>query len=79
MNATASTRIIDPILNIRQVEASVGYSTSQIYRLISKGVFPDRVRLGPGRVGWRTSAIAGWLDTRPSGAESPARSSGDGA
>lgn len=65
MSATTHQLPIDPILKIRQVEEAVGYSTSQIYRLIASGDFPDRVRLGPGRVGWRSSAIAEWLDMRP--------------
>jgi prophage regulatory protein len=65
---------LNQILNLRQVQAAVGYSPSQIYRLIAKQSFPDRVRLGPGRVGWRTSDIAKWLDSRPTaGSDSNSR------
>lgn len=61
---------IDPVLNLKQVQEAVGYSASQIYRLIAKGEFPDRLRLGPGRVGWRSSSISIWLDSRPFAAPS---------
>ncbi|USU07081.1 AlpA family phage regulatory protein [Sphingomonadaceae bacterium OTU29LAMAA1] len=33
--------------------------------MVAAGTFPDRVRLGPARVGWRTSAIAEWINSRP--------------
>ena len=71
MNANSTLQAIDPILNIKQVMEVVGYSKSQIYRLIDGGSFPDRVRLGPGRVGWRRSMIVGWIDSRPCGSTSP--------
>lgn len=71
MNALNTLSPIDPILSIKQVCAAVGYSPSQIYRLLADGAFPDRIRLGPGRVGWRTSQIVGWLDSRPSGLSAP--------
>jgi len=64
MNARVPTPHIDPIMTIAQVRAAVSYSNSQIYRLIEKGFFPDRVRLGPGRVSWRTSDIVEWLESR---------------
>lgn len=67
MNATSPTPIIDPVLSLRQVRTLVLYSSSQIYRLIAAGDFPDRIRLGPARVGWRTSDIVAWLGSRPFG------------
>lgn len=56
-----SSESIDPILTMAQVRAIVTYSHSQIYRLIKANQFPAQVRLGPGRVGWRQSAISRWL------------------
>lgn len=56
---------IDPILKVGEVRAAVSYSVSQIYRMIREERFPRPLRLGPGRVGWRRSAIVGWLAERP--------------
>lgn len=67
MNATLTTTSVDPVLSLRQVRGLVLYSSSQIYRLIALGEFPDRIRLGPARVGWRTSDIVAWLRSRPFG------------
>lgn len=55
---------LDPVLTIAQVTASVSYSRAQLWRMIKAGSFPKPVRLGPGRVGWRQSAVAEWLDAR---------------
>lgn len=73
MGAVVHQRLVDPVLSLRQVQEAVGYSPSQIYRLIAKGDFPDRIRLGPGRVGWRASSISTWLDDRPFGMQTLAR------
>lgn len=64
MNAKLQTPNVDPMLNLSQVRTLVLYSPSQIYRLIAAGDFPDRVRLGRARVGWRTSDIVAWLASR---------------
>ena len=52
------------ILSIQEVEALVGLDKSTIYRLIAKGLFPDRVRLSPNRVGWIHSEVDAWLRAR---------------
>lgn len=52
----------DPVMSISEVTAVVSYSTSQIYRMMKTGQFPRSVRLGPGRVGWRRSAVIEWLN-----------------
>jgi len=65
MNATSPSPSIDPVLSLAKVQEVVGYSASHIYRMVAAGTFPDRVRLGPARVGWRSSAIAEWIDSRP--------------
>lgn len=67
MNANSTTTSVDPVLSLKQVRGLVLYSSSQIYRLIALGSFPDRIRLGPARVGWRTSEIVEWLKLRPVG------------
>jgi len=63
---THKTDEIDPILKVGEVRAAVSYSVSQIYRMIREERFPRPVRLGPGRVGWRRSAVINWLAERPS-------------
>lgn len=65
MNAIPPSSSIDPVLPLTKVQELVGYSASHIYRMVAAGTFPDRVRLGPARVGWRTSAIAEWINSRP--------------
>ncbi len=65
MNAILPSPYIDPVLSLKKVQELVGYSSSHIYRMVAAGTFPDRVRLGPARVGWRTSAIADWINSRP--------------
>lgn len=55
---------VDPVLTLAQVRAAVSYSPSSVWRMIKAGTFPRPVRLGPGRVGWRQSAVAEWLDAR---------------
>jgi prophage regulatory protein len=67
MNAIPTTTSVDPVLSLKQVRGIVLYSSSQIYRLIALDAFPDRIRLGPARVGWRTSDIVAWLKSRPDG------------
>lgn len=55
---------VDPLLTISQLPAIVIYSRSQLYRMIKAGSFPRPIRLGPGRVGWRQSAVTAWLNER---------------
>lgn len=54
----------DWIMRRPEVERTVGLSRSQIYELMSKGLFPRPLRLGPRAVGWRSSFIFRWLDER---------------
>jgi predicted DNA-binding transcriptional regulator AlpA len=77
MNAISQQPTVDAMLNLSQVCKLVLYSPSQIYRLIANGSFPDRVRLGPARVGWRTSDIAAWLASRRPGSEAALSSSAE--
>ena len=50
------------IIRRPEVEARTGLSRSTIYAGMSKGIFPEAVRLGPRAVGWREADIAHWLD-----------------
>jgi prophage regulatory protein len=53
---------LDPILRLASVQENTGLSRSTIYRMMDAGQFPRPLRLGPGSVGWRTSAVVGWVD-----------------
>jgi hypothetical protein len=41
------------------------YSRTHQYRLVKLGLFPQKVRLSPGRTGWRQRDVNEWLATRP--------------
>lgn len=49
------------LLSKRQVRDRVLYSYAHIDRLEKAGLFPMRVRLGQGRVGWVEDEINDWL------------------
>ena len=49
------------LLSFKQVREVVLYSRAHIDRLETAGLFPKRVRLGQGRVGWVDSEIQDWL------------------
>lgn len=63
---------IDPVLTIEEVTAAISYSRSQIYRMVRSGAFPQPIRLGPCRIGWRRSSVASWLTAREGEAIGPA-------
>ena len=57
---------IERILTVRDVMRATSYSRTSIYRLVAAGEFPDPIKLGKARVGWRASTVARWLADRPS-------------
>jgi predicted DNA-binding transcriptional regulator AlpA len=54
----------DPILSKRDLCRWLGTHPSTIDRWAKAGIFPEKKRLGPGRVGWSQSAVEAWLATR---------------
>ena len=52
------------ILSKKDLRALVLYSPAHIDRLEKAGLFPKRVQLGPGRVGWVESEVLEWLEER---------------
>lgn len=52
------------IITKRELREMVPYSPQHILRLEKRGVFPKRIVIGPGRVGWRLSDIETWLAQR---------------
>lgn len=52
------------VMRIAEVQSTISYSPSQIYRMIKANTFPKPIRLGPGRVGWKSSAVQAWISSR---------------
>ena len=50
------------ILRLPQVKAHTGLSRSSIYIQISRGEFPQQIKLGDRAVGWREADIENWVD-----------------
>ena len=62
----------DRVLRLKEVCERVGLKRSSVYLAMSKGRFPSPIRLGERAVGWKESAISGWLDARPSARDNAA-------
>jgi prophage regulatory protein len=52
------------LLSKKDLRQLVLYSPAQIDRLEKAGRFPQRVRLGPCRVGWVEEEVLAWLEIR---------------
>ena len=55
---------MDRLISKRQVREIVLYSPAHIARMEKAGLFPKRVRLGEGRVGWIEREVADWVNAR---------------
>ncbi|MBU1212816.1 MAG: AlpA family phage regulatory protein [Alphaproteobacteria bacterium] len=63
------------LLSKRQLKEMVLYSPQHIARLEKAGKFPQRVQIGPNRVGWVEAEVLDWLQERLDGREAPNRPS----
>ncbi|MFC7517274.1 helix-turn-helix transcriptional regulator [Herbaspirillum sp. GCM10030257] len=54
----------DFILRLPDVIARTGLRKSSIYNAIKAGQFPSHVSLGLRAVGWRSSEIDAWIESR---------------
>ncbi len=52
------------VLSKKQVRELVLYSPQHIARLEKAGLFPERIQLGPNRVGWFEHEVLEWLKER---------------
>ncbi len=52
------------ILDEVRVQEVTSLSRTTRWRLERRGQFPKRVRLSPGRVGWRQAEIEDWISSR---------------
>lgn len=53
------------ILRQKDVQIITGLSRSTIYRHINAGTFPAPVKLTERLIGWHSSTISEWMDSRP--------------
>lgn len=54
----------DYILSMKDICAITGLSRHTIYRMVDAGQFPAPAKVGVRNIGWRTSAINDWLESR---------------
>ncbi len=55
------TRIIRP----KDISGKTGLSRATIWRMEARGDFPSRRQVGQNAVGWISSEIEDWLESRP--------------
>ena len=58
---------MDRVVSTSQVVELLGVGRSTLARWRRDGRFPEPIRLGPHRVGWRVSTVEGWLAAREKG------------
>ena len=59
------------ILRTDEVTQQTGLSRSSIWRLERDGVFPARRQISPHAVGWLSSDIERWIESRPRALPAP--------
>lgn len=55
------------ILRLPEVQVRTGFKRAHIYSLMTQGLFPRSVALGPRAVGWDSLAVEQWVEDRISG------------
>ena len=54
----------DKVIRRRQLLELIGVSPATQWRMEKAGVFPKRIRLGKGSVGWHLAEVEEWLRNR---------------
>lgn len=52
------------IYKLKDVVSTTGLSRSSIYRLMAEGSFPKQINLGARAVGWLSTDIESWVESR---------------
>lgn len=52
-----------PIWRLPTVKLQTGLSTTEIYRRLKKGTFPQPLKLGARAVGWQAATIEAWVQS----------------
>lgn len=72
--ARKPTQLAAPdLIRLPAVQARIGLSKSQIYRLIGLGEFPPAVPLGAKAVAWRADQVDAWIAAKIESAREAAR------
>lgn len=56
----------DRLLSKEDLRRLLPYSNDHLRRLERAGLFPRRVRLGTGRIGWSEREVTEWIEARKS-------------
>ena len=62
--ARAGTAVSDRIVGERECREITDLSRTSRWRMMQRDEFPQKVRIGPNRTGWKLSSILDWLDQR---------------
>lgn len=57
----------DNVISPQETAAILGISITTLWRLRRDGCFPPEIHLSARRIGWRTSAIRAYMDSRTGG------------
>ena len=61
------------VLTAEALEISGYRSPVSLWNLERKGLFPQRRKLGPNRVGWLRHEVEAWLESRAKGINAPTK------
>jgi prophage regulatory protein len=64
-NAAISPDFSEIFWDLRTVAQKTGLSRATVYRYMARGEFPQRRKVGPGRVAWLASEVTAWSLSRP--------------
>jgi prophage regulatory protein len=53
------------ILRLQEVKNITGLSSATIWRMEKSGAFPSRRKIAPHSVGWLSSELSQWIESRP--------------
>lgn len=56
--------MVEEILRLPRVAATIGMGRSWIYLAVQEGRFPPPIQLGARAIGWKRSDVQAWLDSR---------------
>ena len=55
---------VDRLIRLKELIKIIGLSRSTVYKLLSEGKFPKRIKLTQKTVVWRLSEIQTWIDEK---------------
>jgi prophage regulatory protein len=54
----------DRLIDRDEVSRIINCSISTISRMEARGIFPRRIHVGPGRIGWSLNEVLDWIEFR---------------